>query len=116
MGEKEVNFLLPYYIKQYIMGDFDFGTNNIERNYGKRVRSPDFLEISNTMYSCGECGTLLDQVFMYPATNKEQSWLACYNCGWHEREPPMPAAENDWYNNRYGRHSYTSKRDDYGRF
>lgn len=63
---------------------------------------PDWIEIGNSQYSCGECGYgWLDRVFVYPDTDDEDRWLACPNCGFEERDIGDPTVEDEWYHERY---------------
>jgi DNA-directed RNA polymerase subunit RPC12/RpoP len=62
---------------------------------------PDWIEVGNSIYGCGECGHQLDMVYVYPETEDESRWLACPECGFEEKDPTKPTVENEWYQNRY---------------
>jgi DNA-directed RNA polymerase subunit RPC12/RpoP len=63
---------------------------------------PDWIEIGNSVYGCGECGgTLLDRVFLYPDTEDEVEILACPNCGWDDRDAGEPSIVSEWFHDRY---------------
>ena len=66
------------------------------------MEQPDWIEIGNTIYDCGECGfSHLERVFVYPETMDEDSWVACPRCGWEDRSANDPEVGSEWYQFRY---------------